>query len=188
VWTRRLYRWLTDGDAEARACEAIPDEACEHVPRSFVLNAANGAVTKLAEQLASPGLVLAWLLETIAAPVAMVGWLEPVRQGGSLLPQLTVSAQIRARPVRTWFWVGAGVAQAAALALIAVAALTLVGAAGGLAVLGLLALFSVASGIGSVAFSDVVGKTIPKGKRGQLLALAGAGGAWLAPEAGDMRR
>lgn len=178
MWTRRLYRWMTDDDAEARACDQIPDEACEHVPSSFLLNAANGACTKLAEQLASPGLVLAWLLETVSAPVALVGWLEPLRQGGSLLPQLAVSAQIRARPVRKWFWVAAGATQAVALVVMAIAALALDGVAAGLAVLGLLALFSVASGVGSVAFSDVVGKTIPKGKRGQLLAVrATVGGA-----------
>jgi len=178
VWSRTLYRWLTDDDGEARACEAIPEEACEHVPRSFVLNAANGACTKLAEQLASPGLVLAWLLETVAAPIVLIGWLEPIRQGGSLLPQLVVSAQIRARPVRKWFWVVAGATQAVALALVAAAALMLTGVAAGTVVIGLLAVFSVASGIGSVAFSDVVGKTIPKGKRGQLLAVrASVGGA-----------
>ncbi len=177
MWERRLYRWMTD-DSEVRACESIPEEACAEVPRSFVLNAGNGAATKLAEEVASPGLVLAWLLETLGAPVALVGWLEPLRRGASMLPQLLVSAQLRARPVRKWFWVAAGTIQAVVLVLMAAAAWGLDGLAAGIAVLAGLAVFSMASGIGSVAFSDVLGKTVPKGKRGQLLAVrATAGGA-----------
>jgi len=175
---RTLYRWLTDDDGQQRACSDLPEEACRHAPRSFALNAANGACTKLAEQLASPGLVLAWLLENVGAPVALVGWLEPLRRGGSMLPQLAVSAQIRARRIRKWFWVGAGLIQAAALAAMAAAAVGLDGLAAGVAILALLAVFSIASGVGSVAFSDVVGKTVDQGKRGQLLAVrASVGGA-----------
>ncbi len=178
MWDRKLYSLLTDDDGEVRSCEAIPEGACSDVPRNFVLNAANGSCTKLAEQLASPGLVLPWLLDAVGAPVFLVGWLEPIRQGGSLLPQLLVSAQIRARRVRKWFWVAAGTVQALLLALMAVAVAGMGGAAAGVAIVGLLALFSAASGVGSVAFADVLGKTVPKGKRGQLLAVrASAGGA-----------
>lgn len=167
----RVYALLTDDVDEARACEAIPEEACAAAPRSFLLNLGNGSATKLAEQVASPGLVLPLLLATMAAPVAVVGLLEPVRKGGSLLPQLAVSGRIRAVAVRKWFWVAAGVVQAAVLAVMALVAATASGTGGGLAVVGLLALFSMASGVGSVAFSDVVGKTVPKPRRGQLLAL-----------------
>jgi sugar phosphate permease len=184
VWERRLYRSLTDDDDEARACEAIPEEACREVPRNFLLNAANGSATKLAEELASPSLVLPWLLDVLAAPVALVGWLEPLRQGGSLAPQILVSAEIRSRAVRKWFWVAAGSVQGVLLAVMAVAALVLQGLWAGLAVLGLLALFSVASGVGSVAYQDVLGKTVPRGKRGQLLAIRATAGGVLTLLAG----
>lgn len=188
MWERRLYRWMTDDDAEERACDAISEEACREAPRSFVLNSANGACTKLAEQLASPGLVLAWLLETVGAPVAMSGWLEPLRRGGSLAPQLAVSAWIRSRPVRKWFWVAAGTVQAVALLAIAATALGLEGTVAGVAVLAALGVFSVASGVGSVAFGDVLGKTVPKGKRGQLLAMRATVGGALTLAAGVMLR
>jgi hypothetical protein len=188
VWDRRLYRWMTDDDGEQRACDAISDAACRAAPRSFILNAANGACTKLAEQLASPGLVLAWLLETVGAPVAMSGWLEPLRRGGSLVPQLAVSAWIRSRPVRKWFWVAAGTIQAVALLAMAAAAVGLEGTVGGLAVLAALTVFSVASGIGSVAFGDVLGKTVPKGRRGQLLAARATVGGALTLAAGLVLR
>ena len=184
MWEQRMYRWLTDDNHDGRACDAISDDACHEAPRSFMLNASNGAATKLAEQLASPGLVLPWLLSAVGAPVVLVGWLEPIRQGGSLLPQLLVAAQLRARPVRKWFWVGAGSVQALALLAMAIAVATLDGVRAGWLVLAALAVFSVASGVGSVAFLDVVGKTIPKGKRGQLLGVRATAGGLLTLAAG----
>ena len=177
--SERIYGWVVEEDPEGHACEAIPDEACKEVPRNFLLNASNGAATKLAEQVASPGLVLAWLLGALGAPVALVGLLEPIRQGGSLLPQLAVSGRMRAYSRRKWFWVGAGATQAVALLVMLLAAILLGGAAAGWTIVGALAVFSAASGVGSVAFTDVMGKTIPKGKRGQLLGLRSTlGGAF----------
>ena len=164
------YRVLSGDDSDERACSAIPEEACTDVPRNYLLNVANGACTKLAEQLASPGLVLPWLLATIGAPATFVAFLTPIKQVGSLLPQLAVAAWIRSLPQRKWAWVGAGAGQAVALVLLALATLALDPVTAGIAVLGLYLLFNVLSGVGSVAFQDVVGKTIPKGRRGRMLA------------------
>ncbi len=173
----RAYRLLTEDDDEGRACEAISDEACVEAPRNYLVNAGNGAATKLAEQMASPGVVLPLMLATAGAPVALVGALEPVRRALSFLPQLPASGRLRQFPVRKWFWVVAGVVQAACLVAMAVVAGALGGVLAGVLVVVALAVFSVASGIGSLAFQDVIGKTIPKPKRGQLLALrATAGG------------
>jgi len=87
----RFYLLLS-GEGEQRLCEAIPDQACREVPRNTSLNILNGACTKLAEQLASPGLVLTWLFGFLGAPPVMAGWLEPVKQTASLLPQLCRAA------------------------------------------------------------------------------------------------
>lgn len=173
----RAYRLLTEDDDEGRACEAISDEACVEAPRNYLLNAGNGAATKLAEQVASPGVVLPLMLATVGAPVALVGALEPVRRALSFLPQLPASGRMRQFPIRKWFWVGAGLVQATCLVVMAAVAGALGGVLAGVLVVVALAVFSVASGIGSLAFQDVIGKTIPKPKRGQLLALrATAGG------------
>ena len=183
----RVYE-VVAGEEDERSCEAIPDEACREVPGSFVLNALNGASTKLAEQLASPGLVLPWLLGAVGAPAALVGLLVPVRRAGSLLPQLAVAARIRTRPLRKWFWVGAGLVQAAALAAMVPAILLLPATAAGLAVVAALGVFSVASGVGSVAFKDVMAKTIPRGRRGRLLGVrATVGGLLALAAAGGLR-
>ena len=168
------------GEEEDRACDAIPDEACDEVPGNFLLNALNGASTKLAEQLASPGLVLPWMLGAVGAPSVLVGFLVPVRRAGALLPQLVIAGRIRAFARRKWFWVGAGVGQAVSLLLMVPALLLLPPLGAGLAVVGLLALFSMASGVGSVAFKDVTAKTIPKGRRGRLLGVRATVGGFLA--------
>lgn len=174
---RAAYEFLFD-DEDLESLDDMPEGAPERVPRNFFLNVFNGGLTKLAEQLASPGLVLAWLIGAVGAPAAFAGLLVPVRQSVSLLPQLFVSGQIRRVTRQKWFWVGAGLTQAAAMLLMAAAAVTLEGSPAGLAIVLSLALFSFASGVGSIAFKDVVAKTTPKGRRGILLAArASVGGA-----------
>jgi MFS family permease len=163
------YRILSGDDSDERVCEAIPESACTDLPRNYLLNVANGACTKLAEQIGGPNLVLPWLLGALGTPAALIGLLMPVKQLGSLAPQLLVSGWIRQVARRKWVWAGAGLTQMAALLLIALFAMTLAPTPAGVAVLGLLVVFSVASGAGSVAFQDISGKTIPKGRRGRLL-------------------
>ncbi len=172
--TERIYAVLSGDDAEDRSCTAIPDSACTNLPRNFLLNVANGTCTKLAEQLASPSLVLPWLMATVGAPAGFAGFLMPLKQAGGLLPQMAVAGTIRGVAVRKWFWVGAGAAQAVLLALIvllglSLAGLGLSGSGAGLTVVVLFAAFATASGVGSVAFQDVTGKTVPKGLRGRML-------------------
>lgn len=180
--SQSVYEFITEDDDNA--CKEIPESACKEAPGNFFLNAFNGASTKLAEQIASPGLVLPWLLSALGAPASFSGFLVPVNRGGSLLPQLAVSGRIRKFKIRKWFWVGAGVTQGLALLLMALVAVMMNGAAAGLAVLGLLAIFSLASGVGSVSFKDVLAKTIPKGKRGTLLSVRATVGGILALGAG----
>ncbi len=166
----QAYSILSGDDNTERLCKAIPEAACTHLPKNYLLNIANGSATKLAEQVAGPNLVLPWLLNALGAPVWLIGLLMPIKQAASLLPQLAVSGYIRQFPMRKWFWVGAGTLQALCLWLMIAAALMLTPLAAGLSIVILLGIFSAASGMGSVAFQDVVGKTIPKGNRGRLLA------------------
>ena len=179
----RVYDLITS-EGEERACEAIPETACKAVPGNFFLNVANGACTKLAEQLVSPGTTLPWILTTLGVPGALAGALVPVKDAGSLLPQLLVSARIRAYPVRKWFWVVPALIQASTLVAMAFVVLSFSGLIAGYTVLALVALFNVASGVASLAFKDVVAKTIPKGRRGQMLALRSSVGGVLTLGAG----
>ena len=152
--------------------------------RAYFLNVANGACTKLAEQLASPGLVLPWLFGAIGAPGGLVALLVPIKQAGSLLPQLAVAGTIRRLPRRKLAWAAAGATQALLLLAMLPAALLLPPVAAGWSLVLLLLLFSVASGCGSVAFQDVTGKTVPGGARGRMLAARSAVGGALTLVAG----
>ncbi|MCH8503022.1 MAG: MFS transporter [Ectothiorhodospiraceae bacterium] len=178
------YRVLSGDDSDERACEAIPDSACTDVPKNYVYNVGNGAASKLAEQIGGPNLVLPWLLATIGTPAFIIGFLMPIKQAGSLAPQLLVSGQIRRLALRKWAWVGAGLTQALMLVLIALTALTMEPLMAGLVVLALFTVFSVCSGVASVSFQDVTGKTIPKGRRGRMLSNRAAIGGLLTLVAG----
>jgi hypothetical protein len=165
-----IYTILSGDDRTDRACADIPASECTNLPRNYVLNVLNGAASKLAEQVASAKLVLPWLMGAMGAPAFYVGLLLPLRQTGTLLPQLAISGQIRRYPIRKWFWVVAALVQVLMLLLMIAAALTLSPTAASVAIVTCLLVFSMARGVGSVAFQDVTGKTIPKGRRGKMLA------------------
>ena len=156
------------GDEDGRVCRDIPDSACTRLPGNFFRQLGAMALTKLGDALASPKTTLAWTLGALGAPAWMVGLLVPVRESGSMLPQLFIAARVRARPRRKPVWLLGALLQAAAVAGMAAAAFWLEGAVAGAAMLGLLAFFSLARGLNSIASKDVLGKTVPKTRRGRL--------------------
>ncbi|HKJ44984.1 MAG TPA: MFS transporter [Balneolales bacterium] len=186
-FTEQIYDFITE-EEDGRICEAIPDEACKEVPRNFLLNALNGSATKIAEQIVSPELVLPWFLSALGAPAFLTGLLVPIRRGGSMLPQLAIAGYIRQYKKRKWFWVAAGTTQALMLFLMLLSGFLLPPKTTGWLVVLLLVIFSVASGVGSVAFKDVLAKTIPKGRRGRLLAVRATIGGILSLAAGVLIR
>lgn len=118
--------------------------------------------------LIDPKLVLAWLLTSLGAGAFWVGLLVPLREAGSLLPQLFTASRLRYVPVRKWWWVFGASLQAIAVALMVVTALTLTGAFAGAAIVTLVTVFGVARSISSVSYKDVLGKTIEKDHRGEV--------------------
>jgi hypothetical protein len=172
-----LYDLVT-GDEDARVCKDIPSESCNDQPRNFFTYLSANLLTKVADELASAKLVLPWLIGWLGAPALLVGLLVPIREAGVLVPQLAVAAYIRRLPLRKGVWIIGSLASAAALALMAWVAATLSGAAAGWVVVGLLVVFSLARGLCSVSAKDVLGKTVSKSRRGNLMGLsAGIAGA-----------
>jgi hypothetical protein len=163
--TRDIYGLLT-GDEDARVCRDIPEAACREQPRNFLIHIVSLVASKTGDRLASPKLVLSWLLTHLGAPAFMLGLLVPVRESLSLLPQLFVAGYIRAVGVRKWFWVAGSLVQGIAVAGMALVAVSLEGAMAGWCVLALLVVFSLARGVCSVAAKDVLGKTVSKNRRG----------------------
>jgi hypothetical protein len=171
-----LYEKLTN-EEDARLCREIDERACRESPRSFFYLLASYFLTKLGDAIASPKTTLAWLTTAVGAPPFVLGLLVPIRESGSLIPQLFIGGVIRRLPIRKWVWVVGSVVQAACIVGIGIVAWRLEGSAAGWAILGLVTAFSLARGFCSVSSKDVLGKTIPKKIRGQLTGWsAGAAG------------
>lgn len=162
-----LYAKLVN-EEDARVCREIPDTACREVPRNFLLLIASYVMTKLGDAVANPKTTLTWMMDAIGAPVALTGLLVPVRESGSLIPQLVIAAYVRRQPLRKWVWVTGSVMQALSVTAMAIAAWLLGGVAAGVIVVVCLGIFSLARGLSSVAAKDVLGKTIPKTRRGRV--------------------
>ena len=138
------------------------------MPRNFFLLIGSYVLTKLGDSIANPKTTLTWMMDAIGAPVALTGLLVPVRESGSLIPQLIIAAFVRRQPVRKWVWVVGSLLQSAAVFAMGLTAWKLGGAVAGAAVVVSLAVFSLSRGLSSVAAKDVLGKTIPKTRRGRV--------------------
>lgn len=73
--------------------------------RNGCVQAGSLTLTKLADGLIDPKLVLSWLLNALGAPAAAIGALVPIREAGALLPQLALAKKIEENPRRKQFWI-----------------------------------------------------------------------------------
>ncbi|WP_264753985.1 MFS transporter [Marinobacter sp. ANT_B65] len=162
---------LIANEEDARVCKDIPAEACSAVPGNFFLILAANVLTKLGDLLISPKTVLAWLMSAVGAP-ALVAWLVPIRESGSMVPQMIIAAWVRRKPVRKWFWTLGSFGQAVSVTGMAACVWFLEGYTAGSGIVGALILFSLSRGFCSVAMKDVQGKCVPKTRRGRLSGLA----------------
>lgn len=166
----QLYSLIAN-EEDARVCKDIPEAACREVPRNFFLIMVSNVLTNLGDLLISPKTVLAWLVSAVGAP-ALVAWLVPIRESGSMVPQMMIAAWVRRKAVRKWFWTLGSFGQAVSVAAMAASVWFLEGYAAGGGIIASLLVFSLARGFCSVAMKDVQGKCIPKTRRGRLSGLA----------------
>jgi len=177
-WAESLYERLAEDD-EGRVCKDISEEACQETPGNFFYTLIANTLSSLADKLASAKTTLPWLLLHLGGPGWMLSLLVPIRESGSMLPQMVIGALVRRQAIRKWVWVWGGTLQGCSLLLMGWVSLTLEGALAGYWLLGLLVLFSLARGACSVAFKDVQGKTLPKTRRGRL-------GGWISSISGGV--
>jgi MFS family permease len=164
-----IYRVIV-GEEDARVCKDISEDACRVVPGNFLRITVCQTLSNLGDHLANAKTVLAWLLGAVGAP-ALVALLVPIRESGSLVPQLFIAGFIRRLSRRKFVWVAGSFLQALAVLGMGLVAATQSGRAAGWLIIGLLVLFSLSRGLCSVASKDVVGKTIPKTRRGRVSGL-----------------
>ncbi|THH35768.1 MFS transporter [Aliishimia ponticola] len=131
-------------------------------------------LSKVADSLIDPKLVLTWLVGALGAPSSVSGLLVPIREAGALLPQIFLAGRVERMRFRKWAWVAGAAGQGIFAALIAVFALTLEGLAAGIAICAALAGLAISRAACSVSFKDILGKTVEKTRRGAITGFAGS--------------
>ena len=164
----RIFHALADTSGDG----GLSSAAQAREPVNFLRHVLSLAMTKTADGLMDPKLVLSWLLQSLGASSLWVGLLVPVREAGALLPQLFTAKRIHALSRRKWAWAAGSSVQGLAAAGIALAGVTLAGDAAGAGIVLLLAVLALARSVCSVSYKDVLGKTVGKSRRGTATGLA----------------
>ncbi len=165
--TESIYEKLVN-EEDARVCKAIDESACKVVPGNFFITLISYFFNKIADAIANAKVVLPWLMESLSVPIYLISFLVPIKESGSLIPQLFIAAFIRKLPFRKYIWSLGTFLQAVCMISIAIVAWNMEGLNAGLTIIALLIAMSLSRGLCSVAAKDVVGKTIPKTRRGAL--------------------
>jgi|GEM_PF-4546521 len=159
-------------DVDESAVDKLPVEIADEVPGNAAKQVTALALQKAGDLVVDPRTVLSWVLTSVGAPSAVVGLLVPVRESGSMLPQTFLAPIVRRQAVRKWFWVAGAAGQCLAVAAMALLTATTEGALAGWGILAALAVFALARSLSSLTSKDVLGRTIPKGARGQVTGMA----------------
>ncbi|SLN50132.1 Major Facilitator Superfamily protein [Aquimixticola soesokkakensis] len=168
-WQKEAFEALTGARGKA---ESLSEHAQQAEASNFLKHAASLSMSKSADGLFDPKLVLSWLLSHLGAGAFWIGLLVPIREAGALLPQLFTAARIHALSRRKWAWAAASLGQGIAAALIVLIGVTLTGAAAGSAACAVVALLALSRSVASVSYKDVLGKTVGKARRGAATGLA----------------
>lgn len=163
----RFYQALVQADRD----DQDPEEQ-RSTGRNGLLQIAANTLQATGDQVVNAKTVLPWALTAVGAPAAVLALLVPVRESGSMLPQAAMSPVLQRSAHRRHFWLWGAGGQAVATAGMALAVAALSGWAAGVAVVALLAVFSLSRSLSSLAGKDVLGRTVPKGERGQINGLS----------------
>ena len=152
-----------------RADRAEQDEAQQRaVAHNGLRHIASDALQQVGDQVVNAKTVLPWVLSAVGAPTALTALLVPIRESGSMLPQAAMAPVLERAELRKRFWLWGALGQAVAAAGMALTVAVATGWAAGLGVVAFLAVFSLARSLNSLAGKDVLGRTVPKGERGQI--------------------
>ncbi len=136
--------------------------------RSYRAIIAANCFIRVGDTLSDPKTILTWLLSALGAPVFAVSLLVPIRESGSMLPQIFLASFIQKFRTRKPIYVAGLAAQFLAITSIGIAALTLPPLTAGYVAMLALAVFASARAFCSITSKDILGRAIPKGSRGKL--------------------
>nr|WP_319999144.1 MFS transporter [uncultured Draconibacterium sp.] len=163
----KLYYYLNKGDKQG-VCTDITEDACKYVPRNFFLQIFSNMFIQLGDTLSNPKTVLTWLMSYVSAPVYLISLIVPLRESGSMVPQVFFAPFIRKRSIRKWLWIIGALLQFLAIGAIGIIALNFKGVIAGWLIVTAVVLFSLSRSISSLSSKDIIGKTIPKTCRGRM--------------------
>ncbi|QDW66071.1 MFS transporter [Luteimonas granuli] len=159
----KLYHRLVKADRSGQ-----DPTAQQATARNALRQVAANSLQEIGDQVVNAKTVLPWLFASLGVPPVLIGLLVPIRESGSMLPQAALTPMIRRMPRRRTAWVAGAMGQALATAAMAFAAAGLSGTAAGLVILGALTVFALSRSLCSLAGKDVMGRSVPKGERGQI--------------------
>ncbi|AQP45831.1 MFS transporter [Tessaracoccus flavus] len=165
VYTALVHR-------SSAADESIAEEDRSTVARNGLRIVGASALQASGDQATKASTVLPWLLHALGAPAALIGLLVPIRESGSMLPQAFLTPIVMRYRQRKWVVVVGHAVQAASVAVMTLIAAVGSGLWAGVGIVGALAVFSLGRCLTSIASKDVLGRTLPKGERGQVNGLA----------------
>lgn len=162
-----IYQRLT-GDRELPHDDSLDAGGRAAIPHNFLSILVSYTASKLGDALVNPKTTLTWLLGALAAPAWMIGLLVPIRESGSMVFQILIAGRVQGARQRKWVWMLGGLLQAGAVLGMACAAFWLNGLAASTLIVGFLGLFALARSLSSVASKDVLGRVLPKNRRGRV--------------------
>lgn len=142
-------------------------------------------LSKLTDILLSAKTTLPTLLNALGAPSWMLGFLVPLRESGSLLPQAMMSAWLTSKSDRRAPWVASMLIQTSFIAIMILVPLVVLpiimnqntesyGLLSGIVVLAALMGLSLARAMTSLTMKDIQGEHLNKGRRGNVIGIASA--------------
>ncbi|MEQ3654232.1 MAG: MFS transporter [Dokdonia sp.] len=165
--TDKAYAYLNNEQGE-RICKDISKQACQHAPTNYFFILISNTFTKLGDTLSNPKTVLAWVMSYVNAPIYLISFIVPIRESGSMLPQIWIANFVETKARRKTVYIVGSICQGISIAAIGVITLYAKGAVAGWLIIGCLVCFSLSRSFCSVSSKDVLGKTIPKTRRGKL--------------------
>lgn len=164
--------WLMDTAPTPMLYDPVTDNYSQaQIDRNFRLGVINGVLYLFANSLFDPTLVLVAFLSNLTDSALLLGLVVPMTQAGWSLPQLWLSGYVQNQPLKikiyrhaTWVRILAWGVLATAMNLVKNAEVMVV------VFFVTFAVSSLASGLGGLPFMEVVSKTIPPRRRGEMFA------------------
>lgn len=164
----RIYRRLVRSPHGQDVGDGVAEQVRDRVGGNGLRHLVASTCQSAGDQVVNAKTVLPWLLTTVGAPGVLLGLLVPIREAGSMLPQAGMTPWLARRAERRWWWVLGAVGQAVSVTAMAALALLAEGLVAGLGIVAALTVFATCRALSSLSGKDVLGRTIPKGQRGQI--------------------